>query len=146
MLYSLMMNTSHTLSSSDSGSPCFPKKGKEGLTLIEVMIATFVFAIVMGAAIGCMLLAQNMGQSARNRLEAMHEGRAVLEELVNGNYNGDDLDAGSHSVSSGGFSGSYTVTVLTPGPIKKVNLSMNYPAFGRTATVKLETRISDALH
>jgi len=114
--------------------------------LIEVMIATFVFAMVMGAAIGCMLLAQSMGQAARNRLEAMHEGRAVLEELLNGNYNRDPLNVGSHSVSSGGFSGTYTVTELNPGPIKKVILSMNYPAFGQTATVKLETRVSDALH
>jgi len=114
--------------------------------LIEVMIATFVFAIVMGATIGCMLLAQSMGQAARNRLEALHEGRGVLEDLMTGSYNGTGMAAGSHSVSSGGFSGSYTVTELDPGPIKQVQLTMNYPAFGRTAQVSLEMRISDALH
>ena len=140
------MSSDPTIHQLHSPPSCRNRKQKEGLTLIEVMIATFVFAMVMGAAIGCMLLAQSMGQAARNRLEALHEGRGVIEDLMNTNYNGDALNAGSHSVSSGGFSGSYTVTVLDPGPIKQVQLTMNYPAFGRTAQVSLEMRISDALH
>jgi prepilin-type N-terminal cleavage/methylation domain-containing protein len=122
-----------------------PPVCRGGFTLVEVMVATFLFALVMTAVITTMMTAGRMGQSARNRLDALHHARASMEELYGSSFTDSDLQAGTHTLSRGGLTGGYTVTDLTPGPMKRVELFYTYASFGRTARVELEGRISDAL-
>jgi Tfp pilus assembly protein PilV len=109
------------------------------------MVATFIFAVAMLAVITTMIMAQRMGESARNRLDALHHARASLEEIYSRSYHHPSLEPGSYTITRGGLDGGYTVSTLTPGPMKQMELFYTYRSFGQTARVELEGRISDAL-
>ena len=119
---------------------------RRGFSLVEVLVATSLFAITMTAVVTTMLTASRLGQSARNRLEALHHARASMEQLYGSSFSDPDLAEGTYVLSRGGLRGEYTVTELSPGPIKQIELYYQYPSFGHMARVELEGRISDALH
>jgi len=119
---------------------------KNGFSLVEVMTAFALFAIVMLGVITSMILSQRIGQSARNRLEALQHSRASLEELVAVSYGHSSLSTGTHTLSRGGLTGRYVVSEVHANQLKRIVLSYDYFTFGKWASVELQGAISDALH
>lgn len=120
--------------------------GRSGFSLIEVMVATMVFAVVMTSVLSTMIMAQRVGQLARSRLEALHVARAQMEELYSGSYFASALSLGDHTFVWEDFDGGYTVTEVVANELKRIELYVEFPFFERTARVELEGRISRALH
>ena len=52
-----------------------------GITLIEVLVAVFVFLVASGAAFSTFHYSAQLSETARNRLIALQDARAVLEEI-----------------------------------------------------------------
>ncbi|MGC8739024.1 MAG: type IV pilus modification PilV family protein [Candidatus Hydrogenedens sp.] len=57
------------------------KKGNEGLTLIEIMIAVAIFAFVVGVTSVILVSSHNNLQIQRERIQALHACRAVIEAI-----------------------------------------------------------------
>src|SRR5690606_26900664 len=122
------------------------RPGKEGFSLLEVMFAFSIFALVMVGVIWTLIAAQRIGQSARNRLDALQHSRASLEQVIASGYNSNPLQVGTHAVSRGGFEGQYIVTEPLANERKRIQMVYSYPSFGQTATVQLQMDVSNALH
>ena len=56
-------------------------KNKKGMTLIEVMIAFSIMAVVLLSAMYCLYMAQMMSQESRDRLLALNAARSVVEVI-----------------------------------------------------------------
>ena len=121
-------------------------QGKEGFTLVEVMIGFGLFAIVMTSVMWMMILSQRIGQAARNRMEALQHARATMEDLLSLQYDHEDLAVGRHVVWRGGFRGVYRVSEPDLGERKRIRLSFRYDTFNDTANVDLRMDITEALH
>ena len=74
---------------------------KSGFTLVEVMVSFGVFAVVMMSVAWAMIMAQRLGDSARNQLMALQHARALMEELSNLSYSDDDVEVGTYSSPPG---------------------------------------------
>lgn len=109
-------------------------------------MAFTLFALVMTGVVWSMIAAQRIGQSARNRLYALQQTRAGIESLIGEPYESSALTTGAHLVTNGGLSGQYVVSENGANDLKLITYTMGYDSFGRTATVEIETQISDALH
>ena len=123
-----------------------PTSKQAGFTLLEVMVAFALFMIGMTSVVFMMVQAARMGESARNRLEAMHQARAQMENLLRLNFESPALTPGTHAVVSGDYSGFYTVSHREIGETKTVVMVMQYPSFRQVSTLELEGVISRALH
>ncbi len=115
-------------------------------TLLEVMIAFALFAIGITSVVAMSVQASRIGQSARNRMEALHVARAELEEIKRARFDDPILEVGNHAVVRGGFSGQVLVSDRDPGFTKEVVVRLQYPSFHHAAHVELEGVISRALH
>jgi len=109
-------------------------------------MAFTLFTLVMTGVVWSMLTAQRIGQSARNRMYALQQTRAGIESLIGESYNSAVLTVGTFPVTNGGLSGQYVVSENEANDLKLITYSMGYDSFGETASVELETQISDALH
>lgn len=122
------------------------QKAKSGFTLLEVMVAFALFMLGMTSVVMMSLQAARMGQSARNRVEALHQARAQMEELMRMNYFDPFLVPGTKPVTMGKHSGSVEVSDRSGGTSKNLVVEMEYRSFRNVATVELEGVISRALH
>ena len=104
-----------------------------------------VFAVVMMSVAWAMIMAQRLGDSARNQLMALQHARALMEELSNLSYSDDDVEVGTYSVTRGGMNGEYVITEPHTDQFKQIVLTFDYPSFGELAQVELQTGISNAL-
>ncbi len=91
-------------------------------------------------------MASRLGQASRNRIEALQDARAIMENLADRSYSHADLSLGNHSVTMGGNNATYVVTELEADQTKHVVLTLDYQSFQRSATIELQTVISNALH
>ncbi|WFB34829.1 type II secretion system protein [Kiritimatiellota bacterium B12222] len=119
---------------------------KAGMTLVEILISFTIFAMVMTTVAWMLISANRIGESARNRLNALQQARASLEEVGSAGYGSAPLAIGTHSVSRGGLTGQYVVTEPDSNERKRVVMTYAYPSFGKTATVELQAEFSNALH
>jgi len=119
---------------------------KSAFSLVEIMIALSIFAMVMLSVGGLLLMASRLGQASRNRIEALQDARAIMENLADRSYSHADLSLGNHSVTMGGNNATYVVTELEADQTKHVVLTLDYQSFQRSATIELQTVISNALH
>lgn len=123
-----------------------PHSRKSGFSLLEVMVAFTIFAFVMTGVVWTLISAQRLGASARNRLNALQQARATLEEVISTGYGNNALRVGTHSVSRGGLSGQYVVNEPKENELKRIVMTYTYPSFGRDAAVQLQMEVSNALH
>lgn len=52
-----------------------------GFTLIELLVSAFIFLFAIGAALATFHSASQLSETARNRMVALHDASAVLEEV-----------------------------------------------------------------
>lgn len=116
--------------------------GSSGMTLPEVVIATMVLAMTLSAFITGFLMNHRTILHSNNRLAAMHEARAVLEDLGANNYDSSALSAGTHSLSNGNY------TVEEDANIKNVVVTIQWMDPGRRveSTAQYMTSFCRAVH
>jgi Tfp pilus assembly protein PilV len=122
------------------------KEDSSGFTLVEVLVAFALFMIGMASVVTLSIQAARLGESSRNRLEALHQARAQMEELMRMDFDDPAMSPGFYPVVRGDTSGSYTITHRETGQTKTAVVVMQYPSFRHVATVELEGVISRALH
>ncbi|MBI3333502.1 MAG: type II secretion system protein [Candidatus Omnitrophica bacterium] len=64
------------------------RMGREGFTLVEVMAAMMVFAVVMVGLAGVFLGVARLGESSRHLNRAMADARTVLDAIRDGSASG----------------------------------------------------------
>lgn len=119
---------------------------KLGFSLVEVLVAFTIFTFVMTGVVWTLISAQRLGDSARNRLNALQQARASLEQVISSGYSDASLQVGSHVVTRDGLNGQYVVSEPNPNELKRIVMTYTYRSFGRNATVQLDTEVSNALH
>ena len=72
---------------------------KKGFSLIEVMVGFAVFALSMISVMGVVSMSQFIGQSARNRIEALQNGRFIMEYLKSETYHSDTMVVDGYTIS-----------------------------------------------
>jgi prepilin-type N-terminal cleavage/methylation domain-containing protein len=120
------------------------KTSASGFTLVEVLVAFAVFSLVIMSVFWSMIMADRLGQSARNRMYALQHARAVMEEITRIPYTDSDLAVGTHTVQRGGLTGQYVVTETVTNQFKQVLLTFDYESFDDLAQIELRTGVSRA--
>ena len=90
------------------------KKGQQGFTLIEVLIAMAIFSIGILAVGALQITSTNSNASARIHTEEYTWVVDQIERMTALDYEHDDLDPGGHSVAQGPYTVSWTVVDETP--------------------------------
>ena len=90
------------------------KRGQQGFTLIEVLIALAIFSVGMLAVGAMQITSTNSNASARIHTEEYTWVVDQIERLTALDYDLGDLTAGDHSVVQGPYTVSWTVVDDTP--------------------------------
>ncbi len=123
---------------------------KNGMTLVEVMIAMLILAMTLGGGVTAITTFSRAAEAARRRTEAVHQARVALEHLSNKSYGDSALSLGAHTLG-GGLVGSYQVTPIPASqPFSSqrqvdVFVPWTYPGTSRTHIESLTTIVSEAL-
>jgi len=123
------------------------KRGKQGFTLVETVIAILILALGLGAAAITFNLAMRSVATNRSQMTAMHYSRQELERLRALSFGDPALDAGQHTVTATNYSGSYFVTVVDPD-LKNVTMRIDFvhSLTNGVSEAVLTTSLSKALH
>lgn len=86
-------------------------RSREGIGLLEVVIAMFIFAVGIVATIGMQIAAIDGADDARRRMDAASLSANIIEQLRPLNYvNAPELNSGDHDLPDvGEYTVSYTV-------------------------------------
>ena len=119
------------------------------MTLVEVLVAVLILGLTLGAGIGALTAHRRMAEAANRQTAAMHQARAVMEEITRLSFHHADLSWGTHALAGGGR---YQVGICYPFnfTLKRVTVSIPWPGgdpgTDREPVVSVTTVISEALH
>ena len=98
---------------------------QKGFTLIEVLIAMTVFAVGILAVMSMITTAIGGNAKAVAITDATMLSSDVMEEIMALPYDSTDLDAGSHTGSSAGYTVTWDVSVDDPiSNVKQIDLAI----------------------
>ncbi len=119
-----------------------PASVADGFTLPELLIASVISVVALGAVALSLAINQRSAVMARRQMQAMHEARARMEELTSQQF---DLLPPAQ-VQRDGWR--YTVVVVEPNRTKDITVEVDWivPWSGRQRTVTLTTSMSRSLH
>ena len=118
---------------------------KDGLTLVEVMIAMAILAFSLSCVLMSFTMARKSANMAEGFLTHMHTARATLENIRAKAYDDSTLAPGTYTFSN------YRYVVATNsafGGIKDITVTVWWqnPASKSTSTLSMATSISKAVH
>lgn len=119
---------------------------KAGLTLVEVMVACTMLGLTLCGFFTSFVMQQKAVEFANEKRQALHDARAIIEDLMAANYANADLTVGTHNFTNGIYKGFYVVT--ESNSMKEIALTTQWKNPGQTMTqsVTLVTSISYAAH
>ncbi len=138
---------------------------KKGFTLVEVVIASALLAITIGALLTAVMTARRSALVSGTRLAAMQVAREQMETLLNYPFSAatqlswgvhaippvTQLIYGSHASATGVFYGNYVVSSnaqFSPVLVKNISLTIFWTNAGTrfSSSVNLQGSISRPLH
>lgn len=125
------------------------KKEKQGFTLVEVAVATFISVLVVTTSFLVIQHSIQVIRSAENRENAVHETRTAMEYLRTLSFDDTKLNVGSHSMTLNGLDFSYDVTLfLSNASLKQIEVTVNWMSLssGQIRPMKFTSMISNVLH
>ena len=117
-----------------------------GFTLVEVVIATALLILSLAAFTASFVQSRRSAAISDNKLDAIHAARGQMESICSSNYTA--LSVGTHSFSSGIYTGVYTISCNTVARVKDITVMINWinPPGRATSTVSLAGSVSPELH
>jgi prepilin-type N-terminal cleavage/methylation domain-containing protein len=95
-------------------------QGRDGLTLVEMMIASGLLAILLGGLFDGFIMAQRSSYLASDAMGTVHTARKAMETLANCSYGDTLLNVGSNkTLSTLGMSNLYSVAMNPTYPSTK---------------------------
>jgi prepilin-type N-terminal cleavage/methylation domain-containing protein len=73
-------------------------QNQRGMTLVEIMVATFLGALVMGTVLSSLAVGINMLKSSEDATDATSIGQRIVEELIHDDF--DSLESGNQDAAS----------------------------------------------
>ena len=122
---------------------------REGMTLVEVVVASAIMLIVFVALFSGLSFARRATQLTEHRLQALHLARQTLEGLRIKSYTAAELDKKSYGLAlPAPFSGSYVVSEPVRDELKNIKVIIKWreKGWGPEQTLELETQMSQWLH
>ena len=117
-------------------------------TLVEVVIATALMILALAAFVGTFVVAKKSAVISENRMEAIHDARNQMEQLLACPYLDSRLSIGAHTTEVAGVR--YGVVFITNSQYTVKNISMTStwvnPANTITSIVVLTGSMSSELH
>ena len=118
------------------------KRGRSGFTMVEVLVAGIIAALVLGLVGRVLIMGSRSATMARRQMAALHAARAVMEAAVRDHFDSPALSLGRHAVPGG----HYDVT-SADSRTKDITVRMSWIGINnRTNWVELTTSVSSALH
>ena len=77
-------------------------KKRKGFTLLEIIVATGIFALVIGSVVWIIIGASRNNQIVWRQLERQNDGRKVLQKVVDAVRRAEQSSIGSYAVESAG--------------------------------------------
>lgn len=114
-----------------------------GITLVEVVTASFIFAIVVVGSATMFVMAKRQVQNELRRRQAIQLASSRLEELKAGDYDAIVLGTEPNTLTVDGHTyNRETVTTLESSSLfKNVTVSISWDRTGHTYSVALDTII-----
>jgi prepilin-type N-terminal cleavage/methylation domain-containing protein len=119
------------------------RRGEDGFSLIEVMIAVTFLGVGLLAIAQLIPVGMAGITQARLRTNAVHAAQEQLDALRSADFDSTALIAGDYSEENGKFSLDWTITDDQPVTgMKRVDLSVSWPEPSGTKTVDFNTFLS----
>lgn len=121
------------------------KRNKEGFTLVEVLIACVLMAVVLAGFLGAFDMAKRTTVVSDATMWATHEARRILESLRTYDYANTNLNAGTHNLSNGYYIVSNNISYAKT---KDIYLTIQWvePGVRRTSSVSLVSSVTESMH
>ena len=123
--------------------------GEKGFTLVEVLVASGIFAFGMLAVLGMLVTAMGGNAQGRKTTEAANFAASKIEDLKRTPYKNLISSADTTTVSNGSVSDTFTRTwtvytsVAPPLNLKKVVVTTSWTSKGQPHNVTIQTLLSD---
>ena len=123
----------------------------KGFTLVEVVIASALLVITMGALMGAVVVARRAVVVADNRAHATQVARMFMESFLTNSFLGSaQLSYGTHTISNGKFTGFYVVSsnAQFSNTVKDISITLRWvnPGISTTSSVSFDGSFSSTLH
>ncbi len=120
-------------------------RGRDGFTVAEVVVASFIMMAVCASIYFCVSFARSSASVSENRLASLHIARATLEKLVVMPYASSDLAAGTNQLPNN--RGYYVVIEDGDRKTKNIEVVIHWvEPTGKSFSVSLKTSLSRSMH
>ncbi len=135
-----------------SVSPPTTRRDERGLTLIEVVVATAIFAVVVFALAGFYLTASSRGAEGRGETQGVFLAQQRMEVLRSKAYSSLSGFAGTDVVDELGtvtVGGKFTRTTVITAPylgttrLTKIDVTVSWTEFDQPGTITLTSLVVD---
>lgn len=118
---------------------------KDGFTMIEVVVASAIMALVFIAMLGTVSTSRNIQSLTENRLASLHIARETLERYSTISYDSAEFAVGTNQLPNN--RGSVAIKAVSGQTTKDVTVIINWvEPTGKPYSVSLTSSFSRSLH
>ena len=124
-----------------------PTQNLSGVTLIEMMVASCIFALLLAGFVTGFTFSRKAARAASDYMQAVHLSRQGIETLVDTSYS--SFTNGTFSIPNLGMSNTYTVSQNpTYSAVKDITFTVYWtnPARATMMSMSYSTSVTSYLH
>jgi prepilin-type N-terminal cleavage/methylation domain-containing protein len=120
---------------------------QDGFTLVEVMVATMILGIALGACVLSFSMAMQIVDTTGKQMDTLHDARSQIEMLRTNHFTNVVFNAGTYAISNANYTGNYVVSNVNSWTKDiTVNIAYQNRMTHRMSTNTLITSITTSLH